>query len=291
MKKLKKSLALLVLAAISLTVIFSACSEAAPPVTDPVTTPATDPITDPVTDPVTDPITEPVTEPITDPVTEPATEPATEPVITPAAYDYSKPVPASAMKDNSWFDGAVFIGDSRIQGFMLWSGVTNATYIAYQGMMVNKFFTDPDCTFNGTQMTGVDALKSLGTNYNKVYINLGLNELGWSYYSAFTSKIGEMIDTIRANNPDADIYLINVIPVSDGKSASVPWLTRENVASMNKYIADAALDKQVYLVDAHAAFADANGYLPADLASDGVHLNSPSIERWRQYLLTHTVED
>jgi hypothetical protein len=60
---------------------------------------------------------------------------------------------------------------------------------------------------------------------------------------------------------------------------------------MNKYIADAALDKQVYLVDAHAAFADANGYLPADLASDGVHLNSPSIERWRQYLLTHTVED
>ena len=93
--------------------------------TEPTTTEPANTAEDTTATPVTDaPVTTapivtnaPVTEP---PSTEP---PATEPVV---VDPYSAPVPESSKKDVSWFDDAVFIGDSRIGGFQLAAGVWNS---------------------------------------------------------------------------------------------------------------------------------------------------------------------
>ena len=61
---------------------------------------------------------------------------------------------------------------------MMYSGVNNATYFAYKGLNVSTAFTKaviqaPD----GTMQTVENALKQ--KSYGKVYIMLGIIELGW----------------------------------------------------------------------------------------------------------------
>ncbi len=228
----------------------------------------------------------PITEP---PATEPpATEPPeTEPVV---VDPFNAPVPEGTKKDISWFDDAVFIGDSRIGGFQLVAGVWNAEYITFPGMTVKYFFDYDFYPLNGENVTAKEALQSLGTNYKKVYINLGLNELGWAFFSVYYNKLGEIVDTIRAFNPNADIYLITVMPVSEQRSKQVYYESLENVAAINELIAQVAREKKVYYVDVDSIFRDAKGYLPEGYASDGVHLNRDPIMTWRDYLLTHTME-
>jgi len=226
-----------------------------------------------------------ITEPV-DTKTEETTE--SVPVVSVPEYDYSKPVPESAAKDISYFKDAVFIGDSRTDGFRLMAGVWDAEYITFAGMEVKKFYTYG--FYGAEKLTAEQALKSLGTNYGKVYISLGLNELGWAFFSVYYNKLGEIVDTIRAFNPNADIYLITVMPVSEQRSKQVYYESLENVAAINELIAQVAREKKVYYVDVDSIFRDAKGYLPEGYASDGVHLNRDPIMTWRDYLLTHTME-
>ena len=64
----------------------------------------------------------------------------------------------------------------------------------------------------------------------------------------------------------------------------------EIIDIVNEKIMVAARQKQIYYVDVDTIFRDAEGYLPADYSNDGVHLNSPYVRQFRDYLLTHTVE-
>lgn len=221
----------------------------------------------------------------------PSTESAE--VAVPVGYDWSKPVPESAKKDVSWFDNALFIGDSRIGGFQTFAGVYNAEYITFPGMAVDKYFSWKFYMKNGTQLTASEAIKTIDKKYTKVYINLGLNELGWDpYFGPFYNKLCDVIDSVREWNPDADIYLINVFPISKERTKTGPsWETLKNVDEINSRIARAAEEKLVYYIDMDTIFRDAEGYLPAGYSNDGVHLNSAPVGMFRDYLLTHTVED
>ena len=65
-----------------------------------------------------------------------------EPAITKPS-DYQKPVPVETAVDDSYFDDALFIGDSRIDDMHSFSGLNNATYYAKTGMSVYRLFKDP----------------------------------------------------------------------------------------------------------------------------------------------------
>lgn len=65
------------------------------------------------------------------------------------AYNYSLPVPQSEAVDKTYFNDAIFIGNSRTEGFMLYSGLANATAYTSRGLMVNTVFTDCVINMNG----------------------------------------------------------------------------------------------------------------------------------------------
>ena len=69
-------------------------------------------------------------------------------------YDFSLPVPASDPVENSYFDDAVFIGDSRTEGLILYTGLSNATSYAYKGLMVDTAFTKPVINKDGQKVSG-----------------------------------------------------------------------------------------------------------------------------------------
>lgn len=179
---------------------------------------------------------------------------AVEPVITPApagtggaseqAYDFSAPVPESPAVEDSYFDDAVFIGDSRTEGLIINTGLSNATSYVYKGLMVDTVFTKSAVNQDGKKRSVMDAMKS--TQFSKVYIMLGINETGWVYSQIFQSKYGDIIDGIREINPGAVIYIQGIIPVSSKVSSTHRYITN---AKINEYNIDLESGRVITLRD------------------------------------------
>lgn len=206
-----------------------------------------------------------------------------------ASYDYSKPVPESDMAENNYFDDVVFIGDSRTEGLILYTGLSNAISYTHKGLMVDTVFTSPVINKNGEKISVMDALRQ--TDFSKVYIMLGINETGWPYNSIFIEKYGKIIDEIKAINPKAIIYVQEILPVTNNVSQTHSYVKNEKINEFNVLIRQMAEEKQIYYIDTGNAVSDTNGCLPEDAAIDGIHLKQPYCEKWLDYLKTHIITD
>ena len=204
----------------------------------------------------------------------------------PGAYaSFGEPVPESAAVDMSYFEDALFVGDSRSEGFKLYAEVDKATYYVYRGLSVETVNTKevipgPD----GSKQTVVKALEN--KEFGKVYVMLGINELGWPNRDVFIEKYGKLIDAIKKNNPDAIVYVQSILPVS-AKKASDPVYNNENVDSFNELIKAMTVEKEVFYVNSAEAVSDETGALAADASTDGIHLSKNYCMLWRDYLMTH----
>ncbi len=205
----------------------------------------------------------------------------------PAAYDYSQPVPLSPAVDNSYFDDAVFIGDSRTEGMITATGLYNTTAFTHQGLTVDTAFKDLVVCIDGQYYTVVDALNH--TNFNKVYIMLGINETGWIYSSKFIEGYGRIIDAVRSANPNAQIYIQEILPVSNSVSSTHDYIKNSKIDEYNQLLRQLAAEKQVYFIDTASAVAAEDGSLPEDAAVDGIHMKNSYCRKWLDYLMTHTV--
>ena len=217
----------------------------------------------------------------------PATpSPSPSPTSTPVPT-FPQAVPESPRVEQSYLDDAVFIGDSRTEGLLLYTGLTNTTGYTYKGLMVDTVFTKPVINQNGQMVTVIDALRS--TQFSKVYIMLGINELGWAYPNLFIEKYKQIIDTIRQINPNAIIYVQEILPVSQKVSETHSYITNEKISQFNQLLMTMTQEKEVYYLQVSQAVADSQGYLPAEAASDGIHLTPSYCRKWLDYLLCHTV--
>ena len=80
-------------------------------------------------------------------------------MIFPALFPFAEPV------DNSYFDDAVFIGDSRTEGLITNTGLSNTTAYTYKGLMVDTVFTKPVIRRGENRVSVMDALKT--TSFSK----------------------------------------------------------------------------------------------------------------------------
>lgn len=204
------------------------------------------------------------------------------------SYDYTKPVPVTQEVPVSYFKDAVFLGDSRMEGFMLYSGIEGAKSYTYKGLMVDTVMTKPVIPLGGKTVSVMDALEQ-NPSFSKVYILFGTNELGWSYSSVFEKKYGELIDRIRKINPNAQIYVQSILPVSEKKNETDSVYNNKKIATYNRLLQELAAEKKVFYVNVAEAVADSKGDLPDSDTVDGVHLKKAACEKWLSYLVSHTV--
>ena len=207
-------------------------------------------------------------------------------------YDFTQPAPERAAVDNSYFDDAAFVGDSRTDGFMLYSGVGTGKGFTSNGLSIFKLAEKKALTIDGKDYTLLEALEL--EQYGKVYLSLGVNELGIYKDDAFYESYCQAIELIRQAQPNAIIYIQGLIPVNEGEIVNYNGnkykLSNEHLRVYNDLMRRAAEEKQVVYLDLYAAFADENGELPQGSSRDGVHLGKESCIRWLEYLKTHTVE-
>ena len=92
---------------------------------------------------------------------------------------------------------------------------------------------------------------------------------------------------MRSLQPEADIYLQTLLPVTTEKSESGGYVTNDGIVRFNGLIARLAAEKQVYLLDPYSVFAGEDGALDGLWSTDGIHLTRSRYALWLEYLTTH----
>ncbi len=191
--------------------------------------------------------------------------------------------------DKSYFDDAVFIGDSRTVGMQDYSGLTNATFFAKTGMNVygvleDQFITDPD---SGKEVSVAQMMKT--HKYGKIYFMVGINELGTGNTGTFQKAYDRVIRKFRKWQPDAVIYIQGIIPVSKKKASSDAIFNNININDKNVAIAHLADGRNIFYLDVSGKLTDKKGYLKEDYTFDDVHMYAQHYELWTNYLMKHAV--
>lgn len=195
------------------------------------------------------------------------------------------PLPFSSV-DYSYFDDALFIGDSRMQGFGMYSGLNNATFYAITSFSIFKYQTMPVVQTPNGKVPIFTALPY--DQFTKIYIKVGLNELGGSD-ETFLQTYDEIITKLREMEPRAIIYTHAILPVTAEKSATDHTHSNENIQRRNAALKQYAEEHKCYYIDVAPVVSLEDGSLMPEMAGDGIHLKAGYMELWKEYLRTHAV--
>ena len=180
------------------------------------------------------------------------------------------------------YNNVLMIGDSRTEGFKLYSGVKNAAYFCLKGINVKSINDGQKANVNGSSLTVYQVLEN--NTFDKVVICIGMNELGWSSIDSFISEYAKLIDSVKARQPQAQILLHAVLPVSQEKDAKDSVYNNNQVAWFNENIMRLATAKGARFVNPSAVLVDEEGFLLSESTHDGIHLNSQYCKVWANYL-------
>lgn len=195
--------------------------------------------------------------------------------------------PPFVTADESYFDDAVFIGDSRMVGVAYFSGISNGHFLAKTSM--NIFWMMNTAPETDTSVSSVrEGL--MREQYGKVYILTGINEVGSGDAKYFTDAYRKVLAEIRELQPNAVIYIHAVTHVSAAVSAGNPVFDNGRIDERNEALKQMAEEEKVIFIDINEAFDDENGCLPAENTWDGIHPSANLYPLWKEYLLSHTVE-
>lgn len=188
--------------------------------------------------------------------------------------------------DASYFDDALFIGDSRTVGLKEYGTLSNATYFANTGLSIYDATSDP---------LDVDGLGSLSLHdlltsqhYGKIYLMLGINELGFNLDQT-VNKYSELVGQLKALQPDAIIYIEANLHVTAERSASDSTFNNPNIDQFNSQIASLVDHQTVFYLDANELFDDTTGNLNPEYTNDNTHPLGKYYATWCDWLCQHAV--
>lgn len=186
-------------------------------------------------------------------------------------------------KDNTYFDDALFIGDSRTEGLREYGNLGKAEVIADSGMSIYRLWKE-SYTIKGKKQT----LEEVLTNYrfNKIYLMLGVNELGYDFEQT-KKRYEEGLEKIREKQPEAIIYLQANLHVTDEKSKDSEIYNNENINRMNQMIRELAEKNHLIFLDVNPLFDDENGNLSKEFTVDQAHILGIYYIDWANWILEH----
>lgn len=198
------------------------------------------------------------------------------------------PVAESAPVDDSYFDDVAFVGDSRTDGFRLYSGLNRGTYFCVTGETVASATELENWKGeNGKKVSLAEAVAA--ADCGKIYLMLGVNELGWKGTDIFRGHAENLIRRLKADHPDAKLVIQSLLPVSTEQDAKGSYVNNQRILAYNQVWRELAEENGCAYVDVAEALAGEDGCLPEELSFDGVHLNRAGCRLWLDYLRTHSV--
>ena len=198
---------------------------------------------------------------------------------------FAENIEASSPLPGSWFDDALFIGDSQtgaLDIYNLTSGeLGKAIIYHYNGLACHHIIRDNESfLFKGKYCT-LEEMILLSESKN-VYIMLAMNDVGTIPVDELSKCWEELVARVRNNCPGIMLFIQSATPVADYSVV----LTKENTGEYNKMLKAVCENNDdicVY-VDITDGMTDEEGYLKTEFQRDNIHLNSNGCAVWVENL-------
>lgn len=242
---------------------------------------------------------------------EPAGEPETTEVVSTEPADYPIPkaefefgIQAGEGVEDSFFDDAVFIGDSislKLYYYVKNQRRAEAGYLGEAKFLTagslgsgNALWSVSDKSvhpsYQGKKMLLEDAVAAMGAK--KVYIMLGMNDVTLYGAEGAVDNMTMLIDRILEKSPDAKIYVQSATPRVAGKNSNP---TNRMLFDYDLKLLERCAEREWSFVDVASVMRDENGDLYEAYCSDpldmGMHFTDEACKLWVEYLRTHTGEN
>ena len=189
--------------------------------------------------------------------------------------------------DDSYFDDAVFIGDSRTVGLHDYGGLDHSDFYATVGMNIYDLWKGAFCEVNGKKVTLEEALRA--KQYKKVYFQIGINEMGRGTLDGFMDEYQNAVEKFKTLQPDAIIYVQAIMHVTQKKSDSDPIFNNPGIDARNQRIQQLADGVRVFYIDVNEVLCDDQGGLKQELTFDNLHLYGSKYNIWVDFLKTRGI--
>lgn len=224
---------------------------------------------------------------------EAGSEGGTEPAVPTTTTDTDAP-----MADWSWFDDAVFVGDSvslKLTGYVTKMRKTEPDYLGKAQFLTagslgsgNALWEVSDQSvhplYQGTKMRLEDSIHACGAK--KLYILLGMNDVGMYGVDDSAANMETLLKLIQEKTPDLEIFVQSATPIHKGNEKKV--LNNANLRAYNEKLKEMCQRNGYHYVDVAPVLTDEEGYLPSAYCSDasgmGMHFTDEACRIWVDYL-------
>ncbi len=104
----------------------------------------------------------------------------------------------------------------------------------------------------------------------------------------FQKKYNLLIDSIQINNPESQLYVQSILPLSKGKENTEHYADNATIQKMNLIIKSICQARNIPFIDLYSLYC-IDGYLPLEYTrNDGIHIKDNYYKIWsdkiRQYI-------
>lgn len=209
---------------------------------------------------------------------------------------FSAEIPACPAVSPSWFDDAVFVGDSVSSWLPYYSGdkgLGNATFLTVTSLGVKNALMPVGAksvhpSYQGTKMKVEDAVAKCGAK--KAYIMLGMNDISYGVDQVSADYL-QLLKNIQSAAPGTQLYVQSVIPMISTSKRADGKLNNANITAFNTSVKAFCEQNGWYYLDIAGVYADEYGALRPDACADkdgmGLHVTHSATAQWVDYLRTH----
>ncbi|NMB29815.1 MAG: hypothetical protein GX988_00010 [Clostridiales bacterium] len=191
--------------------------------------------------------------------------------------------------DKSYFDDAVFVGDSITVGYSAYGFIDEKSVLASQGMNIEKINTEKIKSPENGNYIILDHLINLKPP--KVYVMLGSNGIAWLSNEFMIGEYDNFVKGIKEALPDSIIYIVSVPPVTKELESGDNPITNIMIDGFNSDLEEMANQNNMFYLDLASELKDDDGYLFEEFAEkDGMHFKYAAYEKSLDFFLRHTVK-
>ena len=193
--------------------------------------------------------------------------------------------------DSSFFDDAVFVGDSISLklSYDTTGRLGNAQFLVQGSYGVgNAIYDVLPTTYRGNTYTNLeDAIAATGAK--KLFIMMGMNDIGLYGIDGTIENWKTLLDLIRGACPGIEVYIQSMTPVWTGGEKG--GLTNPNINEYNNKLRAFAAENGCHFIDVAPYMRDATGGLATSFCSDQyVHLSDAGVDMWIKVLKAHAYQ-
>ncbi|MEG1290812.1 MAG: acylhydrolase, partial [Lachnospiraceae bacterium] len=164
-----------------------------------------------------------------------------------------------------------------------YAGWEQTDFFVKNGQMIWDIW---DNTMNGVTLEEMLTQKK----YGKIYIMLGINELGVGTADEFGEQFKTVVARVRELQPETIIFVEAIMHVTAGKDEENTYINNAEVNARNERLAQIPDNIMSFYIDVNEVLDDpATGKLNGAYSFDGVHIQAKYIDIWREFLLNHGI--